>query len=417
MPRLFHQPPKYGLHKPSMQAVVYFQGRAVYLGPHGSEKSHQRYREFLDEWKSLRHRDPPHEGKSSPEDRLQAAINPATLRQKWRQGLKISIDELIFVYRQHARSYYVKNGDVTREAELIEEVTALLGTKHGRDRADGFGPVDLDNFRESLIDDRDWSRKFLNKQMTRVIAMFKWGAKKELCSPLVYQQLHALGGLKKGRTRARESAGVSCVEDTLVEQTLPALPAVVADMVRFQRLTGARPGEVCSLRPIDLDRSQKVWLYRPDAHKTEHYEKHRVVPVGPQAQTLLEPYLLRSEAAYCFSPSESVERARRRAAAQRRTRPSCGNTRGSNRVAAPKRAAGDRYLVSSYRNAVRRACTKLDLAVWTPNQLRHTAATKIRQKYGLEAAQVICGHSRADVTQVYAERDLKLAVRVAEEVG
>ena len=82
MPRLFHQPPKYGLHKPSKQAVVYFQGRAIYLGPHGSEKSHQRYREFLDEWNKLRHRDAPSKKKDSPEERLAAAINPTTLRKK-----------------------------------------------------------------------------------------------------------------------------------------------------------------------------------------------------------------------------------------------------------------------------------------------------------------------------------------------
>jgi hypothetical protein len=35
----------------------------------------------------------------------------------------------------------------------------------------------------------------------------------------------------------------------------------------------------------------------------------------------------------------------------------------------------------------------------------------------LEAAQVVLGHSRADVTQVYAERDLTLAEKVALEVG
>jgi hypothetical protein len=35
----------------------------------------------------------------------------------------------------------------------------------------------------------------------------------------------------------------------------------------------------------------------------------------------------------------------------------------------------------------------------------------------LEAAQVVLGHSRADVTQVYAERDLSLAERVAAQIG
>lgn len=36
---------------------------------------------------------------------------------------------------------------------------------------------------------------------------------------------------------------------------------------------------------------------------------------------------------------------------------------------------------------------------------------------GREAAQVICGHAQADVTPVYAERDLQLAKKVAGEVG
>jgi site-specific recombinase XerC len=44
---------------------------------------------------------------------------------------------------------------------------------------------------------------------------------------------------------------------------------------------------------------------------------------------------------------------------------------------------------------------------WAPNRLRHSAATEIRKNFGLEAAQVILGHSAADVTQIYAERDMQ----------
>ena len=35
---------------------------------------------------------------------------------------------------------------------------------------------------------------------------------------------------------------------------------------------------------------------------------------------------------------------------------------------------------------------------WSPNRLRHSAATAIRQRFGLEAAQVPLGHASADVT-------------------
>ena len=52
---------------------------------------------------------------------------------------------------------------------------------------------------------------------------------------------------------------------------------------------------------------------------------------------------------------------------------------------------------------------------WHPNQLRHSRATELRNKYGLEAAQVVLGHARADVTQIYAEKNLAIAVRIALE--
>jgi site-specific recombinase XerC len=54
---------------------------------------------------------------------------------------------------------------------------------------------------------------------------------------------------------------------------------------------------------------------------------------------------------------------------------------------------------------------------WHPNQLRHSYLTAVRKRYGLEGAQVIAGHAKADVTQVYAERDLGLAEKIAAEMG
>ena len=54
---------------------------------------------------------------------------------------------------------------------------------------------------------------------------------------------------------------------------------------------------------------------------------------------------------------------------------------------------------------------------WAPNRLRHSAATEIRKRLGLEAAQVTLGHAAADVTQVYAERDREKAAAVMAQVG
>lgn len=54
---------------------------------------------------------------------------------------------------------------------------------------------------------------------------------------------------------------------------------------------------------------------------------------------------------------------------------------------------------------------------WHPHQLRHTRGTEVRRRYGIEAAQVALGHARADVTEVYAERNMDLGMRVAMEMG
>jgi integrase len=55
--------------------------------------------------------------------------------------------------------------------------------------------------------------------------------------------------------------------------------------------------------------------------------------------------------------------------------------------------------------------------VWSPHQLRHTAATPLRKEYGLEAAQVVLGHKTLSVTEIYAEKNVAAARRIMGEVG
>jgi len=49
--------------------------------------------------------------------------------------------------------------------------------------------------------------------------------------------------------------------------------------------------------------------------------------------------------------------------------------------------------------------------------LRHSKATLIREKFGIEAAQVVLGHSDPKVTEISAERDFELAARIMREIG
>ena len=54
---------------------------------------------------------------------------------------------------------------------------------------------------------------------------------------------------------------------------------------------------------------------------------------------------------------------------------------------------------------------------WSPNQLRHTRATQLRAKYGIELTRTVLGHSDIGTSEIYAERDLAAAERVIREVG
>jgi integrase len=75
------------------------------------------------------------------------------------------------------------------------------------------------------------------------------------------------------------------------------------------------------------------------------------------------------------------------------------------------------YSTRSYSNAVAAACVRAGVTPFRCNRIRHTFATKIRHEHGLEAAQVLLGHSTAKTTEIYAERDLALASKVAKQRG
>ena len=161
MPRLFHRPPAYRLHKTTKQAVVSFFGKQVFLGPYGSQKSLERYQKLLTDWDLQRHRRATTPGAIDAEEAAPSpvivSLTAAKLRERHKAGAPLTITELIFVYRRHTHEYYRKNGQVTREAGVIDDALRILRRHHGRALANQFGPVALDELREKMIDELDWS--------------------------------------------------------------------------------------------------------------------------------------------------------------------------------------------------------------------------------------------------------------------
>lgn len=365
----------------------------------------------------------------------------------------ITVNEVCVAFLRHAVGHYVRvDGSATHEVDEYRLTIRYVASLYSHVPAREFGPLALKTLRQKFID-AGWCRSIVNRRVNRVRHLFKWAVAEELVPPSIREALSAVAGLQRGRSKVREAVPVEPVAVERVEAVLPFLRPEVAAMVQVQLLSGMRPGEVCTLRPAEIDRSGPVWLYRPTQHKTGWRGKSRVIVIGPKAQEILEPFTPSDGSDYYFSPRRAVDRLHAERAANRITPryPSHMDRNASKRVAEPLRSPAEHYDGVSYGHAIARACDRAFLPPsplaqlkgetqdewqarlsdeqlaslkawrkrnrWHPNQLRHSHATTVRKRYGLEAAQVALGHSRADVTQVYAERDLSLAEKVAGEIG
>ncbi len=403
--------PKYRLHKPTQYAVVRLNGRDIYLGMHGTDESRQLYQQVIAEW-------------------LANNRQLAARREFVESPHALSVAELMLAYLEFASSYYVKNGQPTREQDNIRDAMRSVSSVYSKTLVADFGPSGLRAVRQRMMDD-DLCRRVINSRVNRIRRMFKWGVERELVPPTVLHGLQAVAPLKRGRSAARETEPVSPVPQERIDEVLKVAPRQIATMIRLQFLTGMRPGEVVTMRTGDLDRTGKIWAYKPGSHKTEHHGRKRIIYLGPQAQRVVLPFLKRDPGSYTFSPADVVSEMRDEMRRNRKTRvqPSQAN----RRKAFPKRPPGDRYTPGSYARAIAKACARafpppeglegddrmrwMIEHRWSPNRLRHNAATFLRKEFGIEAARVVLGHSSSAVTEVYAELDLAKAADIMAKVG
>lgn len=231
----------------------------------------------------------------------------------------------------------------------------------------------------------------------------------------VLHALKAIKGLKRGRSEAKEGTRVLPVPEAFVDAVQPHVSRQIWAMIELQRFSGMRPTEVCVMRTIDINMTGRIWEYRPIENKLEHHDRDRIVQLGPKAQEILAEWLKADVEAFIFSPREAMQErwAQQRSERKNPVQPSQQDRRKQR----PKRTPGGRYTYRSFSRAIRKACIEVDVPHWAPNQLRHLVATRVRKEMGLEASQCVLGHARADVTQVYAERNPELARDAMERMG
>lgn len=209
--------PSYRLHKASGKAVVTLSGRDVYLGVYGSPQSRAEYDRVVAEWLASGRR---------PPGLAAEAGGP-------------SVAELMLAYWKYAETAYPEKTLVSMRLALRH-----LRRLYGHTRVADFKPLALKTIQQSLIDARHtkhpekalYCRRTINHYCADIRHVFKWGVSEGLVPADIWHGLQAVGGLRRGRSLAREAEPIGPVPDAHVEAILPHLTPLVADMVRLQRL-------------------------------------------------------------------------------------------------------------------------------------------------------------------------------------
>lgn len=309
---------------------------------------------------------------------------------------QISVAGLILRAVEWADGYYLKHGKRTSEAYRVRAALQMVNELYGDTLAKDFGPVQLRAVRQRWVNE-GLSIKTCNGYLDAVVRVWSYGVGRGLFPAAVVHALQHVERLVPGRTTAAMPAPVMSAPAADIEAILshlhqdPERNRTLSAIVRIQRLTGMRPGELLELRPEDVDCAHLPWCYRPPSGgKTLHLEKARRVFIGTKARELLTPFLRAAK------PGQLVFRVKAR--------------RGEGEV-----GISGTY----YRQWIADACKRVGVPVFKPNQIRHTRATEL-DELGVPASEIAAslGNSAEVVERVYIDSPgTRAAKRVAEEHG
>lgn len=364
------------------QAYVTLNGQRVLLGPWGSQDAKIAYDRAIAEWLARGRMPAPPKA-----DALMA--------------------ECVATYTRYSNDYFK---DSPRSFERVKLALAPVAAMYGRLAASEFGPTHLRAIRETLINEK-MCLTTINTRIGIVKRMLRYCASLEMIPAEAWHKSLTLENLKPGRTAAKQPRKVHPVPLEDVEKVKPHVTWSVRGMIELQLLTGARSGEICGLRACDIDMTGAVWKVKLTRHKNSWRGKARTLYIGPQGQRVLKPFLLaRKPGEYLFQP---MDYHRERSAAARKHR------RPGQKKNTPKtdHQVNDCYDSASYRRAIERGCNAAGVTPWHPHQLRHTCATEMAKSYSIEHVRALLGHSHLDATQLYAELDEAVVMKMAAAAG
>lgn len=337
---------------------------------------------------------------------------------------KIIIATVIRQFLEYADKYYRdQNGKkTTTDARHRHTATTLLDLFAVFPVAE-FGPKQIRLFLDTLMSE-GLARVTINYRLGALKQIFKWASTNGIISPDDFNRVRDYPALPPGRFGLREPKDIPPVSAADFLATLPFMAEPYNLIVEINRLTGCRPSEILTIRPTDIDTTIEPWAWTIPHHKTSWRGHEKTLYLGPRCREILGPLLAGKEPndlIFSLWQIRSERAQKRKQLAQEKARLTGGKIR--DRSGRPSRGTkgrkppGEEIQIWTYEAEIRKAAKAAGVKPWTPNQLRHLKATELRRQFGLEASQIALGHKRADVTQIYAERDAARLREIAEKTG
>jgi|LakMenEpi03Aug12_release.lakeMendotaPanAssembly.Ray.scaffolds.fasta_scaffold04213_4 integrase len=355
-----------------------------------------RRRIYLGDWDGLPSR--PSKEVREKFDAVVAKIALGEFDENPKLQISLTVADLVDRFLSWAEGRYSLPRQAKNLGLHLRELLQLFGNQD----ASSFGPRRLKEVREAMAANGR-TRQGINNACATIRQCFRWGVEEEFVKADQLQAIEAVSPLRKGATKAPESAPKADVPLDVVKATIPYLSPTVSAMVKIQLLTGMRSGEVCAISMDQIDTSDhECWVYRPRHHKTASIGRIREVPFIPEAIAILMGFL-REDDKPLFNPGREIERWQ----IETRKRKSIAmiNVR-------------DMYGANSYRQAIVRGCARVRAKQegeglepshpdWSPRQLRKAAAQEALDLLGDNSARALLGHRSSSITmRHYARRDL-----------
>jgi len=194
------------------------------------------------------------------------------------------------LFLDYAKAHYTNSREYDEHRYAASPLVRLFGETPVVE----FGPKRLRQVRDEMVKS-GLCRNVVNRRITRIRTQIKWAVADELVPGSVLEALRAVREIPPNTTAVRESKPREPAHFEDVEPLLPFMPEPAEAIVRLCAQTGARPGELRIMRPMDLDTTDPdCWNYKPGSDAGPHGKhkcawRHRVGSASHRHPATVDP--------------------------------------------------------------------------------------------------------------------------------